>query len=45
VWLFAAFAMVMSGILLMVVPMMVGGLFDSVSSGLVDSSTGVEVPQ
>jgi len=44
VWLFAAFALVMSGILLMTIPMMVGGLFDSVSTGLVDPATGVEVP-
>jgi flagellar protein FlaJ len=44
IWLYSAIAMVMSGILLMAVPAMVGHLFHSVSGGLIETGTDVNVP-
>jgi len=44
VWAYAAVTMVMTGLMLLVVPAIVGNLFDSVSAGLVDTSTSQGVP-
>ena len=43
VWLYAAVMMLLSGVMLMGVPHLVSGLFDSVSGGLVDPTLPADV--
>jgi flagellar protein FlaJ len=44
VWLYAAVMMLLSGVMLMGIPHLVGGLFESVSGGLVDPTLPAEIP-